>query len=972
MQELDIRCFGCQTIHYTLDGSIPTQDSPAFQTLIDLSQDTSLKFIIVDAEDNVGTVESAEYIIDLKKPELSIQFPTENSIIENIYEFKGTALDPKTSSGSGIERLELTVTNGDFYLTNDPENPLSTTPALLNIIHTGDNWTHKLVTDTLPSGHYTIEARLYDKLGNESQEMVNFMIGKPIFTTLTLDTDKSKILQKDTISITGKLRYFPASQDIDLSGLPILLNITDPDGIQQPPQILHTDAYGNYAPTDIDSFHKAGSYSLQTAFMGQDFFVEAHTKTSHVFVGQSAGYAMLVQGRVSNNEGMEAYNKSLNRIYRTLLDREFTAQDIIYFNYNAEQEGVDARPSKTNIQNHLGKIQTYLNEVAAPFYLLMLDHGSYERFMLGEEEISPQELNAWLTELEAGLNPAALAQPRIIILGACFSGSFISELSKPGRIIISSAAEDEYSYKGLHEADGIRSGEYFIDSLFRFLGKGLNIKTAFTQATQATEHFTHHRSLSANAQNRFNDSAVQHPLLDDNGDAKGSNTFYLNQDEGKYAETVILGAGADYDVSFDGNPAEIQAINDTLFLSSTDTEGPLWLTVNDMRKVEKALIEIRKPADIASLTQRPNATGQSILMLEKRFLSPNLDTNRYEVTYKEFIEPGRYDIFYYVQDATTYKNDPVTGQVIYAGDISTAWQGVVYKNKVNNNPPNLFNLTSPKDNAEIPSFALFDWESSVDPDGNKLTYTLLISDMEDFSSPVYQQTLLDISATIVTDAAQLQDGKNYYWQVWAVDAFGAKMESQIHQFTINNPSVPPGGLSPSIEGDFNLNSSVTLTPVHNVQQTTQDGKQLFVAPAGEYQASFTNGIGETQTIPVTLQSDVVTQVNLWAGQATASFNFSDLSLTIPLIRIDMPHPHWFAADFVYTGTGFVLRNVNPVKPNNILSYVPLDLADINLVSIVKILDRPGLPLYRLGLSLLPESSSDFHFEITMLEPIALQ
>ena len=57
-------------------------------------------------------------------------------------------------------------------------------------------------------------------------------------------------------------------------------------------------------------------------------------------------------------------------------------------------------------------------------------------------------------------------------MGSCYSGSIIRYVSGPGRVIVTSAAEDEESYRGALEGfdsdteEPIRVGEFFLEELF--------------------------------------------------------------------------------------------------------------------------------------------------------------------------------------------------------------------------------------------------------------------------------------------------------------------------------------------------------------------------------------------------------------------------------------------------------------------------------------------------------------------------
>ena len=514
--QVKMGCHGCEAIYYTLDGSEPTLTSPVYESPFEIDQDTTLKFFVADREGNQSPVRTENYIIDTNLPELSITFPQEGTMIESLATITGTAHDPVTSSASGIEKLEVELIHNGLYLTNDSDNPFSTVPTLLNI-EGMENWRHDAVIDAFPQGECTLAARLTDITGNIAEQTVSFTIGTPVFTSLTLDTDSTSLLQNSRLTAVGKLHYFPTNLGIALNNLPISLNITKPSGTSL---MLDTvaDEYGSYQFIDMDVFNEQGTYTLQTSFSGQDSLWETSSEIKSILVGRFAGYAILVEGKTTNNEGLEAYNKTLNRIYRHLKERGFIDENIRYFNYDTTQPHVYQAPNKTSIQENIEIwAKERLKGSPAPLYVILVDHGNHSQFLMGDEVLTPIELNTWLNTLENGLalTPSALKEPRVVVMGACFSGSFIPTLSKSGRLVITSSAEDEFSYKGLQEPDGIRSGEYFMEALFQQLGRGENFHQAFSTATQQTELFTTRGSLSANTTNRFRDNAVQHPLLDE-------------------------------------------------------------------------------------------------------------------------------------------------------------------------------------------------------------------------------------------------------------------------------------------------------------------------------------------------------------------------------------------------------------------------------------------------------------------------
>ncbi|MCP4700539.1 MAG: hypothetical protein GY862_27355, partial [Gammaproteobacteria bacterium] len=83
------------------------------------------------------------------------------------------------------------------------------------------------------------------------------------------------------------------------------------------------------------------------------------------------------------------------------------------------------------------------------------------------------------------------------------------------------------------------------------------------------------------------------------------------------------------------------------------------------------------------------------------------------------------------------------------------------------------------------------WEQSVDPDGDALTYTLSVAGDADFTDMVYQAEELIESMAVITADAGLEDKKTYYWKATAIDKYGARTESQAFFFTTDNINASP-------------------------------------------------------------------------------------------------------------------------------------------------------------------------------------
>jgi Concanavalin A-like lectin/glucanases superfamily/Bacterial Ig domain/Calx-beta domain/Putative Ig domain len=651
-----------------------------------------------------------------------------------------------------------------------------------------DEKTGEFIWTPVQTGTVNITIRVTEPIGNLSAETTVPITVMPVATRLELNLDSVAIFQKGTLKVSGQLQLFPSlGVKPDLI---IQLTVTAPDG-QVITKTTATAASGEYTFTDLPVFDQLGRYIFQATFAGTNTVLASQSAPQSLVVSALAGYAVLIQGRIADGSGMESYNKSLNRVYQHLKDRYFIDQNIDYFNYSLEQAGVDTIPTKADIATTLEQLPQRLNANPAPLYLVMIDHGDLAgHFYLDNgngEKITPSELNTWLTQLEQALTPPALAQPRIIIVGSCYSGSLLPVLSAPGRVIITSTAPGEESYKGPKEPDEIRSGEFFVEALFAHLNKGRSLKTAFELATASTEAFTRIND-SAAVNPWFQDKAAQHPLLDDDGDKQGHHLLYSGADGGQ-VDNIYLGLGTKYDEYADHNPAEIWTVTPHLQLGLLETSANLFAIVNHPERVKEGqvLVDIRPPSLQLSTDGTEQTESLEIQQLARTYLTLT-EGNRFTGQFDQFEEVGQYEIFYSVRDKLT-------------GELSPLYSSVVYKAKVGNQPPQPFKLYTPTEGQKTATTLILDWENTFDPEGGTVSYTLIIATDPAFHQEVYRQTQSISMAyinrnTFIWDPLNpnkrgLRDGTTYFWKVQAIDKYGAMAESTTFSFQTNNTNAPP-------------------------------------------------------------------------------------------------------------------------------------------------------------------------------------
>ena len=625
-------------------------------------------------------------------------------------------------------------------------------------------------------------------------------------------------------------------------------------------------------------------YTIATDYAGN---VELATgsDTQTIFASEFSGYAILAVGAYgAEEEGLDSHTLTANNVYKHLINRNFALVDddvdkwtdpldyIKYYNpYSEIQTGEDDYTEGDTV-SYWQAMQKAISQWAlnkmtvlpGPLYIILIDHGTENNFYLKHPSyFTASELDGWLTTLEDGLDLAGVDENIVIVLGTCYSGSFIDELSKSGRIIVSSSAADEPSYRGPLEPSGIRDGEFFISSLFNELGRGENLKTSFLNAVERVD--IHTFSGYTNSAEPYFDAAMQHPYLDDDGLLPGSYNLVPGGD-GDIAKNIILG----YETSANDPVVVTECVGlpDTIVDNSLHSTL-LWAKVSDIPNTDRVWVEIRDPG-----TTLEGGTEQQLVDLNEFSLTLNGD--RYEATYNDFWTEGKYTLFFYAKDTS--------------GLISPFKKSYVYKEQSGpNTPPDVFNLLSPADSTEVPITTILDWEDTQDTtDGHSISYTVTISTNSDISSSgewVYREEGIENSVLNINASNGIQNQTTYYWQVTAVDEYGASTATAVWSFDTDNVSNPVIGFIKGFVYDATTNEAITSATIN----INNGSLVLNSSLNGYYLGSFEPG-----NFPITVTADGYQdfQSNLDMPEGiTVTMNFSLTPGTTgayPIASIDSP------------------------------------------------------------------------------------
>ncbi|MDM8525377.1 C13 family peptidase [Desulfococcaceae bacterium HSG8] len=536
-----------------------------------------------------------------------------------------------------------------------------------------------------------------------------------------------------------------------------------------------------------------GSYCFRTIATDKAGNTEDTTSgdcdTETVFTSDFSGYAILAVGSISGNEGLEAHTITANNVYKHLIDHNFAMTEdptdrwrdpqdhIRYFNPHSEVQTGEDDYSEGGTTSYWQAMQDAVTKWAlekmrtlpGPLYIILINHGSPDTFYLtGTNPLRPDELDEWLDRLEADMAAENIdPQPVVIILGTCYSGTFTDELSGSGRIIVTSTAHNEPSYRGPRDpVSKSQDGEFFISALFNEFGQGHDLAASFKKAVQRTE--LHTDTGETNRPAPYFDTARQHPHLDDNGDGVSTNDLALTPGnegdrDGDQAKHIRLGrkisAPAPLVIADAGKEPDASPLSANGVL--------LWAEMSDEERTESVWAEIREPGMILE-----GGETQQEVDLIKVPLTLNTVNERYEGNYDDFPESGRYTVFFYARDD--------------GGVISPSAETYIYKGRDGNSPPSAFSLISPDNDGTMRTTGVLDWEDAEDPDGDRVTYTLFLSQGDDsFDDPLKKEGLIH-SVCILDKDDGIKNGSDYYWKVRAVDEYGEYRESDVEKFRTDN------------------------------------------------------------------------------------------------------------------------------------------------------------------------------------------
>ncbi|MCJ7768845.1 right-handed parallel beta-helix repeat-containing protein, partial [Candidatus Bathyarchaeota archaeon] len=239
------------------------------------------------------------------------------------------------------------------------------------------------------------------------------------------------------------------------------------------------------------------------------------------------GCCIVVAGTKLNDEIRNVIAHGAVTVYQTLREAGYSDDDIYFmmqpeFNPDVDGDGqndVDNNSTSQNLQWAIEEWAEHRVSPNAPLILFIFTHGSLNYLSIREYEgVSSYQLATWIGNLENATN----AQVHFF-LSACHSGSFIDDLSKTGRVIVTSCNGTESSW--------VSHGrwEIFGETFWNQIKSGHSVGFSFLVACDLMPPDSY-----------VGGPYQQTPLLDDNGDGVG-HTFPEYDGDGYAASSLHIG-----------------------------------------------------------------------------------------------------------------------------------------------------------------------------------------------------------------------------------------------------------------------------------------------------------------------------------------------------------------------------------------------------------------------------------------------
>lgn len=238
-------------------------------------------------------------------------------------------------------------------------------------------------------------------------------------------------------------------------------------------------------------------------------------------------FLLIVVGLAGDPEHGALFHKWGTSLAESAVAQGVTADRLVYL-VDAPAEG-DAQVTGRSTREAVTAALDGFAKAASPddlVVVMLIGHGTFDgrtaRFNLPGPDMTAADFAAPIGKLPA--------RQVVVVNAASSSGPFVEALSGPGRTIITATRSGAEQYAPLF-------GGYFVDAL-----TSAAADTDKNQRVSLLEAFAYAKAQVGRAYEREGLLVVEHAILDDNGDGKGSADPSMTAEDGKVAAIVSLGS----------------------------------------------------------------------------------------------------------------------------------------------------------------------------------------------------------------------------------------------------------------------------------------------------------------------------------------------------------------------------------------------------------------------------------------------
>ncbi len=240
-------------------------------------------------------------------------------------------------------------------------------------------------------------------------------------------------------------------------------------------------------------------------------------------------WAILIVGSSGDADLRKTYLKEIMDLHEVLTGPLALPRDRIKVLFDQPSENPDLIQFKSTLENLRAVSRDFAGRVNKNdrVFLFIEGHGSYDGKIY---KLNLPDADPTAEELAAILSSIPVRQIVVVNATSCSGGS-LTALSQAGRVIITatkSGMEKNQTHFGRHFVDAFKNNAADSDKNGR-----VSIIEAFSFAGRKVEDYY---SVGGNLQ-------TEHPVLDDNGDAKAESNPSPENGEGLLARTTYLDAG---------------------------------------------------------------------------------------------------------------------------------------------------------------------------------------------------------------------------------------------------------------------------------------------------------------------------------------------------------------------------------------------------------------------------------------------